>query len=183
MTTPIAAREVHAFWFDTLGPQDWFRKSSSLDRKIANRFGPMIRVAPDGALEPWRVTPVGRLAEILVLDQFRRNMFRGQAAAFDGDPLALSLAKQAIEVGATNALSASERGFVYMPFMHSESLAEHERALELFAEPGLEKNLDHERLHLTVLERFGRYPQRNAALGRESTAEERAFLAQPGSGF
>lgn len=183
MNTPIPAREVHSFWFDTLGPSDWFAKNPTLDRRIAAEFGALIPAARAGELDYWRVTPVGRLAEILVLDQFSRNVFRDRAEAFAGDDLALECAKAAIDAGGLETLSANERAFVYMPFMHSESLAEHDRALALFAEPGLETQLKHEKQHRAILERFGRYPHRNAALGRENTAEEAAFLAQPGSGF
>ncbi len=183
MNTPVPAREVHAFWFDTLGPDDWFRADPALDRRIAAEFGPLIPAARAGALDFWRVSATGRLAEILVLDQFSRNVFRGHGEAFAGDERALDLAKQAIEAGAARNLSPRERAFLYLPFMHSESLAEHDRALDLFSEPGLEGQLEHERRHRAVLERFGRYPQRNAALGRTNTAEEAAFLAEPGSGF
>ncbi|HET7314503.1 DUF924 family protein [Salinisphaera sp.] len=183
MSTPTLAREVHEFWFDTLAPRDWFTADAKLDRRIAAEFGALIPTARAGALDFWRGSPTGRLAEILVLDQFARNVFRGHAEAFAGDPLALSLAKQAVETGAAGELPARERAFLYMPFMHSESLADHDRALALFSEPGLEKQLGHEKRHRAVLERFGRYPQRNAALGRESTPEETAFLAESGAGF
>ena len=183
MNTPVPAREVHTFWFETLKPADWFASNDALDRRIAAEFGALIPAARAGALEFWRVSATGRLAEVLVLDQFSRNVFRGHADAFAGDDMALALAKQAIEVGAAQHLAARERAFLYLPFMHSESLAEHGRALELFSEPGLEQQLQHEHRHRAVLERFGRYPQRNAALGRTNTDEEAAFLAQPGSGF
>lgn len=183
MTTPTPAHEVHRFWFDTLEPRDWFTANARRDRRIAAEFGALIPAARSGALAYWRITSIGRLAEILVLDQFSRNVFRGYGEAFAGDELALALAKQAIDAGAAHELAARERAFLYMPFMHSESLTEHDRALELFSEPGLEQNLEHEHRHRAVLERFGRYPQRNAALGRENTAEEAAFLAEPGSGF
>lgn len=183
MNTPTPAVEVHDFWFDTLKPRDWFTASDRLDRRIAAEFGALIPAARAGTLDFWRISPTGRLAEILVLDQFSRNVFRGRAEAFAGDELALDLAKQAIAAGAARELPARERAFIYMPFMHSESLAEHDRALELFSETGLENQLKHEHQHRAVLERFGRYPQRNAALGRTSTAEEDAFLAEPGSGF
>lgn len=181
--TPEPAREVHSFWFDTLGPRDWFAKNDKLDRRIAAEFGALIPAARHDELSWWRVTPTGRLAEILVLDQFARNVFRDQAEAFAGDDKARQLAREAIDSGAAKALSVSERAFVYMPFMHSESLADHELALTLFAEPGLEDQLYYEHRHREILQRFGRYPHRNAALGRENTAEESEFLKQPGSSF
>jgi uncharacterized protein (DUF924 family) len=118
-----------------------------------------------------------------VLDQFSRNVYRGSSEAFAGDDLALDLAKAAIEAGGLERLSANERAFVYMPFMHSESLAEHDRALELFSEPGLEHQLKYEHAHRNILKRFGRYPHRNEALGRASTTEELAFLQESGSSF
>lgn len=183
METPTPAQEVHHFWFKTLNPKDWFKKSKALDHRIAATFGAQVVHARAGKLDYWRVTPVGRLAEILVLDQFSRNIYRDSAEAFAGDELALQLAKDAIEVGAPEALSTPERAFVYMPFMHSESLAEHDRALTLFSEPGLENQLKYEHGHRKILERFGRYPHRNTALGRESTSEEIEFLKQPGSSF
>ncbi|WP_423820543.1 DUF924 family protein [Salinisphaera sp. SPP-AMP-43] len=179
----MTPQDIHHFWFETLSPEDWFAQNPKLDRRIAASFGPLVLAAPSGMLAAWRTSAVGRLAEILVLDQFPRNIYRDRAEAYHGDALALQMAKQAIAADAPRELPAVERAFVYMPFMHSESLAEHERALELFSEPGLENQLKHERRHRAILERFGRYPQRNAALGRESTAEEAAFLAEPGSGF
>lgn len=183
MTTPAPAREVHAFWFDTLDPGDWFAKNDTLDRRIAAEFGALIPAARAGLLAYWRTDVVGRLAEILVLDQFPRNVFRGHAEAFAGDSLALARAREAVAGGGLTQLSANERAFIYMPFMHSETLADHDTALSLFAEPGLETHFKHAQRHRDVLVRFGRYPQRNAALGRENTAEEAAYLAEPGSGF
>lgn len=179
----MTPQDIHAFWFETLAPEDWFTPNPKLDRRIAASFGALVLTAPTGMLASWRTSAVGRLTEILALDQFPRNIYRGRAEAYHGDALALQMAKEAIAASAPCELSAEERAFVYMPFMHSESLAEHERALELFSEPGLDNQLKHEQRHRAILERFGRYPQRNAALGRESTAEEAAFLSEPGSGF
>lgn len=176
------AQMVHEFWFHELGPQDWFSKNSALDRHIEHRFGHLVPAACRGELADWRNCLRGRLAEILVLDQFARNIYRGQARAFAGDNLALALAREAIHTGVMD-LTLSERQFIYMPFMHSECLADHDKALILFSEPGMEKELDYERRHRAILERFGRYPHRNEALGRSSTAEEKAFLKQPGSSF
>lgn len=182
-TTPEAARQVHAFWFETLGPGDWFRKDDTLDRRIAAQFGALIPAARAGWLADWRVTAVGRLAEILVLDQFARNIHRDSAEAFAGDELARELARAAIDTGADRELPVNERIFVYLPFMHSEILADHDLARRLFDQPGMEMQQDYEERHRVILERFGRYPHRNAALGRESSAEEAAFLTEPGSGF
>lgn len=179
----VDADAVLQFWFVELAPRDWWRKDPELDRRIASRFGALLEAAARGALADWRTTPRGRLAEIIVLDQFSRNIHRGFAGAFANDALALQLAEEAVAVGADFALPVEERRFVYMPYMHSESAAVHEAALRLFATPGLEKNLEFERRHKAVIDRFGRFPHRNALLGRESTAEEIEFLEQPGSSF
>ena len=180
---PVDAEAVLQFWFVELEPRDWWRKDPELDQRIASRFGTLLEAAASGALAEWRTTARGRLAEIIVLDQFTRNIHRGSAEAFANDALALRLAEEAVAAGADLALPVEERRFVYMPYMHSESAAVHETAMRLFATPGLEKNLDFERRHKAVIDRFGRFPHRNALLGRESTAEEIEFLKQPGSSF
>lgn len=179
---PPMARTVHEFWFRELGPQDWFSKNDELDCRIERQFGHLIPAACRGQLTDWRNCLRGRLAEILVLDQFARNVYRGQALAFTGDDLALSLAREAIQIGVAE-LNRSERRFIYMPFMHSERLVDHDDALVLFSEPGMDKELDYEQHHRAILERFGRYPHRNEALGRISTTAEKEFLKQPGSSF
>ena len=166
--------DVLEFWFDTLAPADWYRKSDELDARIAERFEPTYRAVVAGERDAWRDAPDGRLAEILVLDQFARNMFRGTAAAFAADPLALALSQEAIRAGADRALDDARRAFLYMPFMHSESAAIHERAMALFAD--LPDSLEHEIRHKAVIDRFGRYPHRNEALGRRSTPEELAWM-------
>jgi len=125
----------------------------------------------------------GRLAEILLLDQIPRNIFRDTPRAFACDGMALALAQEAVRAGADAALPARERAFLYLPYMHSESAAVHVEALRLYAAPGLEFNLDFERRHAAIIQRFGRYPHRNAILGRPSTPEELAFLGEPGSSF
>jgi uncharacterized protein (DUF924 family) len=131
----------------------------------------------------WRGSPAGRLAEIIVLDQFSRNVWRDTPRAFAQDALALALAQELVWRGDDAQLSVPQRRFAYMPYMHCESVAIHQKALRLFDQSGLENNLDFERRHLAILERFGRYPHRNAILGRESTPEEIEFLKQPGAGF
>ncbi len=174
---------VLEFWFAPDREKQWFKKDPAFDALIADQFDEVYAAAALGELWPWRDTAPGRLAEIIVLDQFPRNMFRGQAMAFATDPLALVLAQEAIGTGADRDIEPTWRQFVYMPFMHSESLAVHEKAVELFR--GLEEgdNLRYEMRHLEILKRFGRYPHRNEILGRESTPEEVEFLAQPGSRF
>jgi uncharacterized protein (DUF924 family) len=176
-------QQVLQFWFNELTAKDWFRKDDSLDKTISTRFATVLEAAAACELYDWRQTPDGRLAEIIVLDQFSRNIYRDSPRAFAQDALALALAQEAVAIGADMALPVDQRAFLYMPYMHSESRLIHEKALTLFEQAGLENNLDFEKRHLAIIERFGRYPHRNAILGRQSTAEEVVFLEQPGSSF
>ena len=180
---PAAADAVLQFWFEELTPEDWFRKDPSLDRRITERFGPTLAAAARCELFHWRGSARGRLAEVLVLDQFSRNIHRDTAAAFANDALALALAQEAVARGCDLELPVPQRVFLYLPWMHSESALLHEQALRLFATPGMEQNLEFEHRHKAIIDRFGRYPHRNDALGRISTPEEIEFLAQPGSAF
>lgn len=176
---------VLSFWFEEIESKQWWVKDPEFDRLIQQRFAALYQQAIHNELYPWRQTAPGRLAEIIVLDQFPRNMFRDQAAAFAHDELAVALTQAAIDVGADQALldEPAKLAFMYMPLMHSESPLIHQQAVAVFSQPGLENNLAFELKHKAIIDRFGRYPHRNAALGRESTAEERAFLQQPGSSF
>ncbi|GGX91524.1 membrane protein [Litchfieldella qijiaojingensis] len=178
-----AIQEVLSFWFDELTPRRWFAKDEALDREIALRFSSLLEAARQGELWQWRLSAKGRLAEILVLDQFSRNIHRDTPASFAQDPQALVLAQEAVANGTDRRLDASHKVFLYMPYMHSESLLVHDEALRLFDQSGLEENLRHERRHRDIIARFGRYPHRNAILGRESTPEEIVFLQEPGSSF
>lgn len=171
------------FWFEEVESKKWWVKDSTFDQLIRDRFGDVNAQAVRGELFSWRKTAEGRLAEIIVLDQFSRIMFRDTPAAFAQDSLALVLAQEAVFAGADKSLPEKQCSFLYMPFMHSESLVIHELAVELFSKPGLEGNLDFEMKHKVIIEKFGRYPHRNKILGRESTAEEIEFLKQPNSGF
>ncbi len=171
------------FWFAELRPAQWWRADAALDAQIARRFGDLHARALQCELFAWRGHPQGRLAEILLLDQFSRNIHRGSARAFAADPLALALAQEAVARQVAPLLEPPQRAFLYLPYMHSESPRIHEIALALFAEPGLEANLESERQHKAVIDRFGRYPHRNVVLGRESSADERQFLAGPHSAF
>ena len=180
---PVPTDEVLQFWFGELTPSDWWRKDPGLDRRIADRFGPTLAAAARCELYTWRGSARGRLAEVIVLDQFSRNIHRDTAVAFANDALALALAQEAVARGCDLELSPTERAFLYLPWMHSESPLIHEEALRLYSTPGLEQNLDFERRHKAIIDRFGRYPHRNAILGRASTPEELEFLAQPGSSF
>lgn len=181
--TLLSPEAVLAFWFEETSPQQWWGQSAAFDQLIEARFGAVHQVAEGGGLAAWRQTPAGRLAEIIVLDQFSRNLYRGQARAFANDALALELAQLAIAAGADHELPCERRAFLYMPYMHSESPTVHAQAVLLFSAPGMEKQLDFELRHQAIIERFGRYPHRNAILGRISTAEEIAFLQTPGSSF
>ena len=191
---PDRARAVLDFWFAPEGavlPADgrpeWFRKDDAFDDAIRARFGALIAEALAGGLGDWCATPRGALARVIVLDQFTRNAFRGTPQAFAGDARALATAKDAIARGFDVALSAHERRFLYMPFEHSESRDDQERSVALFEalarETGFDDPVDWAVRHADVIRRFGRFPHRNAILGRPSTDEELAYLAQPGSGF
>ncbi|MGY4827123.1 DUF924 family protein [Sphaerotilaceae bacterium SBD11-9] len=179
----MAAEDVLRFWFEETRPAQWWTVSDAFDQLCLTRFGELHRAASQGELFGWRTEARGRLAEVLLLDQFSRNLYRGQALAFACDPLALGLAQEAVAAGADQALSPIERTFLYMPYMHSESRLIHVEAERLFRLNGLKDNHDFELRHKAIVDRFGRYPHRNAVLGRESTAEELAFLQQPGSRF
>jgi len=178
-----AVDEVIGFWFGELEPAQWFRKDPALDAEIAARFAALLEAAGRGELWSWRLSARGRLAEVIVLDQFSRNIHRDTPLAFTRDPVALVLAQEAVAGGIDRHLEVPWRAFLYMPWMHSESLAIHDEALGLFDQPGLEENLRFEHRHRDIIARFGRYPHRNAILGRPSTPEELAFLEQPGSSF
>jgi uncharacterized protein (DUF924 family) len=178
-----AIQEVIKFWFDELSPKDWWIKSDELDLKIRNRFGKLHQLAKEGKLESIRSFPEGKLSEIIVLDQFSRNIYRNTPEAFACDEFALSLAKKAVAIGDDIKLSQEKRVFIYMPYMHSESLEVHDEAVELFEKLGVEESLKFEHSHRDIILRFGRYPHRNTVLGRESTPEEIEFLRGPGSSF
>lgn len=171
------------FWFDELTPKQHFAKDAALDDAIRLRFGATLEAAARCELFAWRATPEGRLAEIVVLDQFSRNVYRDTPRAFAQDALALVLAQELVACGQDRSLMLAQRRFAYMPYMHSESALVHRQAVALFSQPGLENTLDFELRHKAIIDRFGRYPHRNAILGRMSSAEEVAFLSEPGSSF
>jgi len=171
------------FWFTELTPKHHFAKDAALDETIRTRFGATLEAAAKCELFAWRATPEGRLAEVLVLDQFSRNVYRDTARAFAQDALALALAQELVASGQDRSLPLAQRSFAYMPYMHSESALVHTQAVALFAQPGMEDTLRFELMHQSIIDRFGRYPHRNAILGRESRPEELSFLSEPGSGF
>lgn len=179
----MQADDILHFWFEELSPAQHFAQDDALDAMIGVRFGATWQAAQRCELWAWRATAHGRLAEILVLDQFSRNIHRDTPLAFAQDAQALVLAQELVAGGHDAALLPVQRAFAYMPYMHSESLVVHAQAMVLFEQPGLENNLKFEVLHRDIIARFGRYPHRNVVLGRTSTAQELAFLTQPGSSF
>jgi uncharacterized protein (DUF924 family) len=179
----LSATTVIQFWFEDIEPRQQFTKDLEFDESIRTKFSKTYQLATQGLLYAWREHPLDALAEILVLDQFSRNMFRDTPKAFEADTVALVLAQEAIRKKFDKELNNSKKAFFYMPFMHSESKEIHDIALFLFDQPGLEDSFNFEIKHKTIIDRFGRYPHRNEILGRESTADELEFLSQPGSSF
>ena len=175
--------DVLRFWFEELTEKQHFTKDTALDALIRTRFGDTLEAAAQCELYVWRSTPQGAVAEIIVLDQFSRNIFRDTPRAFAQDSLALALAQVLVASGQNQLLSPAQRRFAYMPYMHSESPLIHAQAVQLFNQPGLEDGLDFELRHQAIITRFGRYPHRNAVLSRTSSAEELAFLSEAGSSF
>jgi len=186
-------REVLDFWFrdgrDAYRAA-WFQRDDAFDAEIRTRFGGLVVPAREGELDDWADTPEGALALTILLDQFPRNLFRGTPAAFASDPRALSLARRVIRERTDLGMTPTERGFLYLPFEHSESMADQDASVACFeglrdvpacAKPG--GTIDYAWRHWHVIRRFGRFPHRNAILGRESTSAELAYLAQPGAGF
>ena len=175
--------DVLAFWFEEITPKQWWVTSDDLDREIESRFGALHYAAQRCEVYGWRESAKGRLAEIIILDQFSRNIYRNHPNAFSYDSLALVLAQTAVATNADQELNINQRAFFYMPYMHSESLMIHEVAVKLFRQPGMEANLQFELRHKEIIDRFGRYPHRNAILGRTSTPEEISFLKTASSSF
>ncbi|HSI59781.1 MAG TPA: DUF924 family protein [Ideonella sp.] len=195
MINELAAQDVLDFWF---GPSNepaygrtrpaWFRKDPAFDAQIRERFSPLIEQALAEGLPSWRQRPQSALAEVIVLDQFTRNSFRDSPRAFAGDAIALSSAKTMVASGQHAALLPVQRQFAYLPFEHSEDVADQIESLRLFEQlgrqaPAFADLLEWARRHHEIVARFGRFPHRNAILGRENTPEEAEFLLQPGSGF
>ena len=176
-------QEIIEFWFEEIDASQWWKKDEGFDETIRRRFLDVHRKAVRCELYVWRKTSLGALAEIIILDQFSRNMFRDKPQSFAYDSLALALAQSAISCGFDSALSKEKRSFLYMPFMHSESLEIHAVAESLFSKLGVQSSIEYEKRHKEIIEKFGRYPHRNKILGRVSTPEEEAFLRLPGSRF
>jgi len=193
--TDVRQQQVMDFWFAALGDHEhnktravWFRKDDAFDSEIRSRFGALIEEALAGGLTDWDKTAAGAVAKIVVLDQFTRNTYRDTARAFAGDALALAAARKLVANGADRALPGVQRQFVYLPFEHAEDLPTQEESLRLFKrlahdEPELAGLVTWAKRHHAIIARFNRFPHRNAVLGRETTAEEAAFLNEPHSSF
>ena len=180
----MTADEVLTFWFHEIAPSQWWAVDEAFDAQLRARFGGLLSQAAQGELHAWRSSVRGRLAEVIVLDQFSRNIHRGTPQAFAQDAMALALSQEAVAGGALQALGEPlERTFLLMPYMHSESARIHVEAEALFKAWAPENNHDYELRHKAIIDRFGRYPHRNQILGRLSTDEELAFLREPGSSF
>ena len=186
--------EILAVWFGSPEDSDygkprpvWFQKNAEFDEQIRTRFLKDYELAASGKLDSWKESPGSCLALILLLDQFPRNLFRGQARAFATDSQALEVSKSAVDRGFDRQMLPVQRWFIYLPFEHSENLADQEKAVELMGQlagdPDSKSSIDYAVRHREVIEKFGRFPHRNSILGRESTPEEKEFLKQPGSSF
>ena len=175
--------DIINFWFEKTEPESWWKQDEAFDRDVRDRFLDVYQRAAKCELFEWRQDALGWLAEVIVLDQFPRNMFRDTPQAFSTDPMAVILVQEAVANQVDKELTAIQKSFLYMPLMHSESSLIHETAMDLYSQPGLEYNLDFEKKHKAIIDRFGRYPHRNAILGRISTDEEVEFLKEPGSSF
>lgn len=182
-TLHINAKQVLDFWFDPNNQPNWFAKSDDFDNQIRTQFNTAWQQAKMGELAHWRTSIKGRLAEIIVLDQFSRNLARDNPDSFAQDGMALVLAQEAIKLPDYHSLDPTWQKFVIMPFMHSESKTIHQQALPLFTALDDANTLDFEHRHKAIIDRFGRYPHRNAILERQSTPEEIEFLQQDGSSF
>jgi uncharacterized protein (DUF924 family) len=191
---PSSPAEVLDFWFGREGEpgygefrEEWFRKDEAFDREVTDRFGDLYERAAAGELDAWQAEAEGCLALVIVLDQFPRNMFRGDARTYATDDKALATAKQAVERALDRELPGFQKMFLYMPFMHAESVEDQRRSVELFeglaAEAGGPDVREFAAGHRNIVERFGRFPHRNAILGRKTTPEEAEFLTQPGSSY
>lgn len=186
-TTPTIRTEtpeaILSFWLDEVGPEGWYKQDDALDAQIRERFEPTWQAAMDGRFAMWMTYPSGALAYLILTDQFPRNMFRGSAKAFASDAAALAVAKRALAQGYDMKIDAPARQFFYMPLMHAENLCDQERCVRLMLErlPGTD-NLLHARVHREIIRKFGRFPYRNEALSRTTSAGEAAFVNGGGYG-
>ncbi len=175
--------KILKFWFHEIKPSQWWIKDTKFDNLIKNKFYNYHKKAHLNKLSHWRSSPKGRLAEILILDQFSRNIFRNSPKAFENDSLAFMLSREAINFKIDEQLNNVEKIFLYMPFMHSESIEFQTKSLNLFKKLGLKKNIESAERHFEVIKKFGRFPHRNIILNRISSLKEIEFLKTPGSKF
>lgn len=184
MSTHPEAKVVLDFWLDEKTRPFWFKASKKFDAELTARFAETLKQAEQGELYRWRDTALGRVAEIIVLDQFSRNIYRGTPKAFQQDPMALVLAQTLVAREQDyDSLPNAYKKWAIMPYMHSESFVIHEEATRLFTDLGDKVTLKVQLRHQEIIQRFGRYPHRNEILGRTSTAEELVFLQEPNSSF
>ncbi len=176
-------KEVLDFWFNPETKSKWFAKDENFDNMLRDKFHDIWIKGCEGLLSGWRETLNGRLAEVIVLDQFSRNLCRGEACAFTQDNMALILAQEAIKQDGFHNMKKEEKQFMIMPFMHSESVGIHKKSIVLFEELGHKESTDYAYKHKVIIDKFGRYPHRNEAMGRLSTEKEIEFLKEPGSSF
>jgi uncharacterized protein (DUF924 family) len=179
----VEISDILFFWFEETEPKQWFVKNAAFDAEIEDRFAATYEAAVAGNLDGWAETPEGCAALVIVLDQFPRNMFRGDARSFATDAKSLALTKFAIEQGWLDDLPLDQAKFLITPLMHSENLRDQEIGVPLFEKYGNDSTLDYAIKHRDVIARFGRFPHRNEVLGRESTAEEKDFINTPGTAF
>lgn len=180
MTESLASPfEILDFWWQA-GASKWFARSDAFDQDIRKRFLPTIEAAKAGELDEWAETPHGSLAMLLLLDQFTRNVFRNDKRAFEADGKALQIAERAVERKFDHAFPKEARTFFYLPFEHAEDMASQEKAVDLFRGLGDQQTYLYALIHMDVIRRFGRFPHRNAVLGRETTPDERAYLDDGG---
>lgn len=171
-----ASEALLELWFSERAAKLWFRSTPAFDRELRERFEGVVRAALRGELDDWADSPRGALALVIVLDQLPLNIYRGTPESFAGEQKARTIAAAAIARGWDQGLSDKQKAFLYLPFMHSENLADQERSVALYEAAGLSDNLRFARHHRSIIERFGRFPHRNAILDRESTSQERAWL-------
>lgn len=182
-SVPAAARELLTFWFEETDPELWFKKNEEFDATCRTRFGAVQERAARGELAHWKDSPEGCVALVIALDQLPRNFYRGDGRAFATDEAARDVLRHALDKGLDQGLPWRWRQFLYMPLQHSEAPADQDLSVALNATLGNEEVLKFAHAHKEIIDRFGRFPHRNAALGRETTPEEAEFLKQPGSSF
>lgn len=177
MVQNFSPNYVLDFWFLDRVSQLWFNSNPAFDQELRERFEPVFKLASEGHLDHWQQTPEGCLALVIVLDQFPLNMYRGKAESYSTGDRAVAVAKAAVALGFDKQIPKNHLSFLYMPLLHSETLADQDLSVKLFENAGLNENISFAKHHREIVRKFGRFPHRNAALGRESTPEEKAYLS------